>query len=152
MSFNTVVTYSQIAIFNSNLETPFNDWNDGQVNQGFSWCDESISFKTLVSDESVRVEFQNVDNLSPRTDSVRTITVPFICNAGGEIEIATITDSYPISMQPGNYQIVFETGLNDDLNWCRISAIANGDAEPRVLLADTGLSPEYPLVMEAQSA
>ena len=42
------VSYSQIAVFNSELENPFNDWTDQHVLQGFSWREESGSFKTLV--------------------------------------------------------------------------------------------------------
>lgn len=93
ISFDTVITYSQISIFNSNLDEPFNDWNDDQVRQGFSWRPESVSFKTLSNDAVVHVTFEKVSQFSPSAESERTISVPFSCNEVGEIEVAGITDS-----------------------------------------------------------
>lgn len=151
ISFDIPVTYSQIAIFNSNLENPFNDWNDDQVNQGFSWRNESVSFKTLVNDAVLRVEFDKVDRFTPAEGSERIISVPFKCNDEGEIEVASITDAQPISLEPGSYQVIFEAGSLPD-QWCRISVVANGDLDPKILLADSEIAPRHPLVMEAYSA
>jgi hypothetical protein len=150
-SFDIAITYSQISIFNSNLENPFNDWEDEQVAQGFSWREQSVSFKTLTSDEVVRVELNVVEQFRPSEKSLRTISVPFTCNQNGAIEISSITDSQPISLEPGEYQLVFEAGLEPS-HWCRISLIANGDLDPKILVADSEITPSNQLVMGARSA
>jgi hypothetical protein len=151
ISFDIPITYSQIAVFNSNLENPFNDWSDDQVSQGFSWREGSVSFKTLINDAIVRVEFDVVGKFVPSVGSLRTISVPFKCNQSGEIEIATITDAQPLSVKSGVYQLVFECGSEPD-DWCRISLVVDGDLEPKILVADADLAPSYPLIMEAHSA
>lgn len=149
-SFDLAITYSQIAVFNSDMDEPFNDWTDDLVNQGFSWRDGSVSFKTIASDSKVRVEFEVASEFMPAKGSDRAISVPFEC-PHGEIEIASITDSQPISVEVGVYQLIFECGAEPD-DWCRITMIPNGDLEPRILLADAEINPHYPLIMEAQVA
>ncbi|SDP37389.1 Competence protein J (ComJ) [Phyllobacterium sp. OV277] len=34
--FPLTISYAQIAVFDPDLEIPFNDWNDRQYTQGFS--------------------------------------------------------------------------------------------------------------------
>jgi hypothetical protein len=150
ISGRLLVTYSQIAIFNSDLEMPFNDWNDAQVNQGFSWREEAVSFRTLIDGTHTQVEVDSVTEFIPSSNSVRSISVPFLCNQSGGIEVATITDSMATSFRPGQYQLVFETGLiTDSESWCRFSLIMNGNMNPTILKLDNALSPEYPLLMGA---
>ncbi|MBV9508922.1 MAG: hypothetical protein JO303_01415 [Caulobacteraceae bacterium] len=147
------VTYAQVAVFNSNLQNPFNDWNDAQVNQGFSWREQSVSFRTLLNDVSTRVEVDMVEELTPLPNSIRVISVPFRCGEAGRVEVATITDTLPIDVPPGLYQLVFEAGVFDRSEpWCRFSLIANGDMSPAILRKDAELSPEYPLTMGAHAA
>ena len=150
--FKATVTFSQIAVFNSNLDEPFNDWNEDHFNQGFAWRQESVSFKTLSNDEVMEVEFVQPASFALRTDSVRAITVPFLCNQYGEIEVATITNSHPIKLEPGKYQLVFETVQLNVATWCHISAVLDGSMDPDILIIDADLSPQYPLLMHAQAA
>jgi hypothetical protein len=146
------VSYSQIALFNRGFERPFNDWSEAHVKQGFSWRDGSVSFKTLIESGPVAVIFSIETEFSPGPDSVRAISVPFHCNDKYGVEIATITEARAEAISPGFYQLVFETGFDGANSWCRLTAILEGDAEPRVLVADRDLDPRYPLLMDAGPA
>ena len=151
-SFDLIISYNQIAVFNSDLENPFNDWSDAQVDQGFSWRSESVSFKTLLDGVVAHVEFLVCKEFSAFPTSIRAISVPFSCNSYGEIEVATITGAQHIFLDPGQYQLVFEAGLTGSESWYRISVIPNGLQKPQILVADSELAPSYPLIMGPQSA
>jgi hypothetical protein len=149
-SFELNIIYSQLAVFNSNLDDPFNDWSKAHVSQGFSWREGSVSFKTIESDGVVHVDFEVKEQFVLDPNSIRAISVPFQC-IGGEIEIAAIAESQPLPLADGSYQLIFECGSQPE-NWCRITMISDGDLEPRILVADQVISPNYPLVMGAPIA
>jgi hypothetical protein len=146
------VSYSQIAFFNGGLLSPFNDWTPRHVAQGFSWRSESVSFKTLVESGNVDVEFVNEGGFTPARGALRIISVPFFCRESASPEIASITESREVDLEPGDHQLIFETGWRGERNWCRMTAILNGDLTPRLLLADPALNPNFPLVMSAEPA
>jgi hypothetical protein len=101
------VSFTQLAVFNSLLEDPFNDWSDSQVEQGYAWRPESVSFRTL-EDGPHKVEVIISDDLpNPTLDVVRAITVPLRIT-GHDIEIASISDGELIPADPGEYQLLCE--------------------------------------------
>ncbi|MBN9391540.1 MAG: hypothetical protein J0I20_26140 [Chloroflexi bacterium] len=55
--FDFYISYSQLIIFDNELEAPFNDWRPEHVAQGFSWREGSVSFRTLEDNGSMRVEW-----------------------------------------------------------------------------------------------
>lgn len=75
-SFELLVSNYQIAVSDTTLERPCNDWRREHVRQGFSWRARSVSFRTL-DILSSPVEVRLSDALSLREDSKRTIRVPF---------------------------------------------------------------------------
>lgn len=152
MTFTQYVTYAQIAVFNAGLARPFNDWTDRHVRQGFSWREQSVSFRTLVEDGDVTVIFAVADIFRPAPGSVRTIGVPFRCRSAGSVEIATITDTQTVPLIPGGYRLVFETGVGGGTQRCRFTAIPGGGTAPSIEIADAGLAPSYPLLMTASAA
>lgn len=98
------VSYSQLAIFWSSLSQPFNDWEQMHVDQGFAWRIGSVSFRTLTEFGAHSIEVNVVDyfqSVSP--DAVRVIDVPFKIPADGDIEVASISDSAPLSLPSGSY-------------------------------------------------
>ncbi|WP_145289033.1 competence protein ComJ [Pirellulimonas nuda] len=151
-SFTVSVSYSQIAAFNGELENPFNDWTDQHVAQGFSWRPESVSFKTMFEAGPISVEVQMADDL-PTPSGTRAIAVPFTCPEAGKVEIASIADGRETNIPPGSYQLLFETGLRDNTNWCRFTFIPNGSMIPQILIPDQGVKKsDHPLVMDAKPA
>jgi hypothetical protein len=146
------VSYSQIAVFDGRLDQPFNDWSDTHVRQGFSWRPNSVSFRTIIDGGKAEVSVEEKTKLVVSSKCVRAITVPFVVVSDGQYEIATITESHPISLDPGNYQLVFETGNREGVNWIRLSFVKDGDQAPSILVTDAELKPQVPLLMTAKPA
>ena len=145
------ISYSQIAVFNSLLANPFNDWKNQHVTQGFSWRPESVSFKTLIDSGPISVEVRTAETL-PSPTGTRAITVPFVCSDGGTVEISSITGGQKTDIQPGSYQLLFETGLRDETDWCRFTFIPNGSMTPAILIPDQEVMQPDTFHMEAEPA
>lgn len=152
MNSSLFISHSQIAFFNGKLVNPFNNWTRQHVAQGFSWRKESVSFGTLVDGGRIDVEFINAGEFRPTGGAVRVISVPFLCLESSSLEIASIVESIPVKLNPGDYQLIYETGWHGDQCWCRFTAIIDGDMSPQLLLIDPALNPSYPLLMSAEPA
>lgn len=156
MKLRTIeVSYTQICVFDSGMETPFNDWTDAHVAQGFAWRPGSVSFGTLMSSGSVDIEVIVLDRpFSEFSEALRVISVPFEVPASGGIEIASIGDSEAISLEPGNYELIFEHFLNADGDMgARFSFRPTREViQARIIRADKELSPPSELVMTALPA
>ena len=150
--YNSIfVTYSQIAVFQTNLENPFNDWTDKHVLQGFSWRSNSVSFHTLDEDGEMRVKFQINNSFKKiNKDTIRAIRVPFETNSG-LLEVASISDGINVEIPSGKYSLYFETGKDNQGMWC-IFTLSKYEPEPLILLCDHELRPQYPLLMETMPA
>jgi len=145
------VTYRQLAVFRSGLTNPFNDWTDAHVRQGFSWRPGSVSFRTF-DDGALDVDVV-VGASARRPDARRAILVPFTVAQDGHVEVATITESHPLQLDPGDYGLTFEHGTREGSMWCRLLwQPAKQPVRPAILLADEELAPHEPLLMKAESA
>ncbi|HTE55125.1 MAG TPA: competence protein ComJ [Kofleriaceae bacterium] len=154
-TFSVEVSYAQLAVFDSTLAAPFNDWTDDHVNQGFAWRPGSVSFGTLDSAGPVVVEVlrsRTVDE--SKSAAERIIAVPFSVPEHGNIEIASIAGGVPLQIPPGEYELMFEHGRGPDHGmWAnfyfrRVPA----PALARVVRADAALVPPPVLVMTAEPA
>jgi len=98
------VSYSQIAVFASELKEPFNNWTQRHVAQGFAWRPGSVSFGTLVEAGVHSVDIDIVDHAEPvSAEAVRVIEVPFEVPPNGAIEVGSISESKPLSLTPGTF-------------------------------------------------
>jgi hypothetical protein len=152
VSLNMFISYSQIALFDGSLRLPFNNWAKRHVAQGFTWRDGSISFRTLIESGPIDVTVVRLKQFLGAEGVVRAISVPFSCGKDSRPEIASITESRRIDLDPGAYQVVFETGWLGEACWCRFSIIRDGDLRPEILVRDGELNPSFPLLMEAEPA
>ena len=149
------VSYGQIAVFQSSLERPFNDWTAVHVAQGFAWRRGSVSFATLDQAGKLDIEVTQAAPVLDATGAIRVISVPFEADSSGAIEIASIADGAAIQLSPGAYRLTFEHGLTASGNmWCRMSfePAPEGPIEAEVVRADAGLRATLPLAMDAQPA
>jgi hypothetical protein len=149
------ISYSQVAVFGSMMDRPFNDWTSEHVAQGFAWRHQSVSFGTLESAGTLRVEVSV--NTTPDinlSSAVRIIQVPFVVTDIGDIEIASIGSSASLRLNPGLYELTFEHGRNDDDGmWAHLHfRPVEKTVEPTILRADDELNPPEPLVMIASPA
>ncbi|WP_162125711.1 competence protein ComJ [Pseudoxanthomonas wuyuanensis] len=125
--FELFVSYSQIAVFRHDLQSPFNSWTDEQVRQGFSWRPGSVSFKVLIESGTCSLEiFDEPFHEFSNKDCIRAIEVPFEVPKNGKVEIASISEGHIITISAGTVQLRFEAFDN---NVIRLSFLR--DAPPR---------------------
>lgn len=146
------VSYSQISLFRSGIDNPFNDWSEEHVRQGFSWRDGAVSFGTLIESGDVEIEYVVSTEFRLSDGCERAISLPFKLDTSENIEIATLTESFVEPLEDGSYQLVYETGFNGTKPWCRFTVLSGGNLTPMILLADNGLKPIYPLLMKSEPA
>lgn len=150
---NMTVSYGQIAVFDGRLDNPFNDWKDTHILQGFSWRPGSVSFSTLREAVNIEVAIEVSSTANVHPECQRAITVPFLVEPGANIEIATISNSQPFQLDPGNYQLIYETGRRLDASvWVRFTFVPNGTQDPKILVRDDELNPPAVFLMEADPA
>lgn len=144
--------YSQLAIFNANLNNPFNDWTENHVFQGFSWRPNSVSFKMLREEGDCKIIVcikEKYEVIRPET--VRAIRVPFHVEEG-KVEIASISEGFKISIPSGQYSLFFETRIENDIILCHFTFDNEYHPEAEILVCDVELNPSYPLEMKAYPA
>ena len=149
--FASPFSHSQIAVFQSGIENPFNDWEDVHVNQGFAWRPGSVSFATLEEGGTIDVEVLARKAWSEDSRAVRVIRVPFLVSAMG-VEIASIIKGQTIDIPSGRHSLYYETGKEDDYLWCRFTFVQDKQSVPEIIKADSGLKPPKRLSMEARPA
>ena len=150
--FSLVVAYSQIAVFQSSLENPFNEWTDRHVAQGFAWRPGSVSFGTLDGDGQISVRVQVTSHFTPSPSAVRVIQVPFRVRSDRTIEIATTTNSMKVELDEGEYLLVFEHGRGVEGRMWANFWFTHGTGAAAILSADPEISPDAELLMNAQPA
>lgn len=153
--FFVEVSYSQLAVFDAHMRSPFNDWSDAHVAQGFTWRLGSVSFGTLQSAGTVRVRvfLNGLFNESTST-AARILLVPFPVPPDGEVEIGSIGGGVKLALPPGEYELVFEHGQDSENGfWVNLWFRETGTAvQAKVIRADPELDPPSELVMNAQPA
>lgn len=105
--FPLFISYAQIAVFDPDLEKPFNDWNQRHYTQGFAWREASVSF-AVPDGNDVFVEVMTGDEDSHLSgEPTRMILVPF--DAPREhVVVASISDERSTVIGAGKYQLTFE--------------------------------------------
>lgn len=153
IDFNIYISYSTIAVFDSSLAQPFNDWNDQHIAQGFSWRPGSVSFLTLEESGTYTVSITASEQVQVRADALRAILVPFTCPEHGRIEIASISESKLLECPPRTGGLLYESGFSSNgLLWCKLTFIIGPSPEPRILVSDSEVVPLLSLLMSAEPA
>jgi hypothetical protein len=154
-SFSLFISYSQIAVFDSALEHPFNLWTEGHVKQGFSWRAGSVSFATIeeTGQYSVEIEIAS-DNAALSSNAIRIIQTPFEVPASGSIEIASISDSIPYSLPSGMYALLFECFPISNDSQGKVRFVFTKQANPsfKIMRADTAITAGNHLLLSASPA
>ncbi|MEP7455226.1 competence protein ComJ [Phyllobacterium sp. SB3] len=105
--FPLTISYAQIAVFDPDLENPFNDWNDRQYTQGFSWREGSVSFAVPDGDTAFVEVLTENERSELSGEPSRVILVPFEIPQN-QVVIASIMDERPTVLGAGKYQLTFE--------------------------------------------
>ncbi|RVP95264.1 competence protein ComJ [Sinorhizobium meliloti] len=147
------VDYSQVAVFWSGMQHPFNDWEERHVTQGFAWRAGSVSFRTLGNGpHSIDVIVtEHAGSLTP--GAIRAIEVPFEVSGNGRIEIASISESVELVLPSGKYLLRSEMlGKVNDVEIIRLLFAKSEVPRFSILLSDGEISPDEPLLTSAQPA
>jgi hypothetical protein len=124
ISFDLHVSYSQVAIFQSALAEPFNDWKVQHVAQGFAWRPGSVSFSTLLEDGVYVIELDVVGEVQPVSPgAIRAIEVPMEVVGDGAMEVASISDSVSLTLPTGQYCLRCELFRDEDQSKPRLKLI-----------------------------
>lgn len=103
------VSYSQICVFDSTLEAPFNPWSDEDSAKYFVESDRSVSFRTEHESGNYVVELTDVDHGGGRDDLIRRIEPLAAISSDGLIEVASISDGFRVEQQVfGRVKVLFE--------------------------------------------
>jgi hypothetical protein len=154
-SFFLSVSYSQMSVFDSAFDAPFNDWTDRHISQGFAWRDGSVSFRTIEGGGRRLVEVAVLSrDVELSSDAARIIQVPFQVPASGSIEIASIADSIPFKLPSGVYQLRFECfrQVSGSEPRIKLTFFRRDDPAFEVLRADAELSLTGELLLNAEPA
>ncbi|MFB9329279.1 competence protein ComJ [Paenibacillus aurantiacus] len=151
-----VVSYSQIAVYNRDVDHPFSDWTDAHIRQGFTWREGAVSFGTI-GDERSDIEVAVRKEATPAPDAIRAIVVPFETGAGGVMVSSILSQAYEYDVPPGNYELWFEIvpgGPGEDGGRTRyvFTFIPCGEPKARIAKRDAGLTPGKTLLMVASPA
>ncbi|WP_047154055.1 competence protein ComJ [Aneurinibacillus tyrosinisolvens] len=152
------ISYSQIAIFNKGMDTPFSDWKDEHVKQGFAWREGTVSFGTL-ADDTCEIEVSLNDEVNASEQAVRSIVVPFQVGEKGVTVSSILSKQYDFDIPHGIYELLFEAvpleppSANGMFKVRYVFRFTPSAApKQRVIKHDAELSPPEELVMKAEPA
>lgn len=102
------IVYSQVVLFNNDIEYPFSNWFDTHVNQGFVWREGTISFGSLDKscDSLINVILKKTDDFEWDIDSKIQIALPFYVSS--TIEFGSLFETVEVDLPKGLYQVYFE--------------------------------------------
>ncbi|MCC6553654.1 MAG: hypothetical protein IT372_11625 [Polyangiaceae bacterium] len=151
-AFTIDVTYSQVSVFGTRLDRPFNDWTDEHVKQGFSWRPGSVSFATLDDGGPLRVRVSSAPFETSSSRASRVIQVPFEVPEYGEVDVASIGQAVTLELPSGTYALLFEHGRDEHGMWATFHFVRSDLARPEIIRADPEIHPPEALIMTAQPA
>jgi hypothetical protein len=150
-SFQLDVSHSQVAVFHASLSSPFNNWTELHVRQGFAWRKGSASFRTIADGRhAIDVIVQARRDVAPQ--AVRVIEVPFEVSDDGIVQVASISDEVSTCVPCDTYMLRFECfGPKDHVApTIRLVFTPSRDPKFRIVRADDELSVMDELVVTAE--
>ncbi|WP_421696614.1 competence protein ComJ [Aestuariivirga sp.] len=155
ISLRFEVSFGQLAVFAGALSQPFNDWTNQHVEQGFSWREGSVSFRTISEAGELFVVVNVVDQLeNVNPSAIRIIEVPFEVPKDGTIEIGSITETVPVSIPSGPYLLrcEFMKANADDTEWAQLTFAKDHVPHFLIVLADPDITARGELLTTARPA
>ncbi|MOA00254.1 DNA-entry nuclease inhibitor [compost metagenome] len=152
-----LISYSQLAIYNSEVESPYSNWSDSHINQGFAWREGAVSFSTL-DDAMCEVSVSLERDIAADDRCIRAIVVPFRVSRLGVTISSIMSEAFTYEIPEGQYALVFQIfhlpadEQGDQAYRYSFSFVPHSSPEAMILKQDDELSPPHPLVMEAEAA
>jgi Competence protein J (ComJ) len=149
--FTLEISYSQVAVFNPSLDAPFNNWTEAHFNQGFVWRPESVSFRTAARTGQGTFSLDRLSQPHLRDDAIVAISVPFLLKER-RLEIASVFKGEVFDFDPGEYELVFQTGKTGTTPWVDLQFVAHKVTTANILKGHEHLKPAKELLMTAEPA
>ena len=152
--YDFVILYHQLIVCDPTAAPVPNDWQERHVAQGFSWRPGTVSFSTLGDLGTLRAEVLVGGELVVGPEAVRATVVPFAVSRPGLVQLSDTANEETTRVGRGEYARLCEMGYSSkrrgqEAEWCRLTFVPGGNVQPEILRADAELSPQYPLLMEA---
>jgi hypothetical protein len=152
--YDFFIFYSQLIVSDEAIAPVPNDWTERHVAQGFTWGPGTVSFGTLGDVGDLRVEVRVAGDPEALPHAARAIVVPFSVSQPGQVTLSDCVNEETVGVPLGEYALLCEMGYSSvrrgqEAEWCRLPFAPGRDAQPEILRADAALSPQYPLLMEA---
>lgn len=151
MKFSLEISYNQLSVFDATLESPFNDWEDAHVRQGFAWRDGSVAFG-MTENAETDIDVSTIDAISVDPGSVRAIIVPFEVPGHERVVIGSVGSEKELKVTAGHYELLFETGDKNGRHWAHLYFVQNDSAVARIVKADAEIDASSGLLMTASPA
>jgi len=87
-------SHGLIHVQNPGIMTFFEDWTQQEIDQGFAWVPDGVSFKLLTDHSKVNIGIAIEDTFVPLKEAIRVICVPFDVSASGSIVVSELFQSY----------------------------------------------------------
>lgn len=155
VQFSLFVSYSQICVFDPNLQNPFCDWTQEHVEQGFAYRPGTVSFRTILEAGQIQLTVEVRDYTGLLTGGVRrAIEVPYSVQEKGAVEIASISEGQALDVPSGLYALRFEdlTAPDAETGICKLTFLRHSKPEPMVLQGDDEVTAQRRYLMEARPA
>jgi hypothetical protein len=149
--FMLEISYSQIAVFNPHMDRPFNNWTEEHFNQGFVWRPQSVSFRTPARAGNAKCKVEVVADAALKKDAIIAISVPFHLPEQG-VEVASVFKGQVVDLEPGDYQLVFQTGGTTVAPWCVFQFVKKKVETAEILKGMELLRPGKTLLMDGEPA
>ena len=114
-----LISYSQLAVYNSGSDQPFPDWSDEDLAQGYACQQGSVAFSTM-EDTLCTVEMMSSSGVpEAEGEAALCITVPFVVHAGQEVTASSVMSDSVQAAAPGAYNLVFSAipGAGKNGSW-----------------------------------
>lgn len=107
LDFYVTVTHSQVVVFEASGSIKSLRWEDEHVAQGFVWSRGDVAFGVPDHDGICRIRVEQRLRVWIDTGSLWAIQVPFYVNRRN-ILVGTVMEQKSMSIEPGNYNVIFE--------------------------------------------
>lgn len=139
-SFNLVPTHNFFTLTRLDIERPFAEWRQDDIDQGFVWMPGSISYSLVGNPLGISISVETCDSCDEDISSqaTRIIRLPFDVLDGVDLGLTTIASPDRFSLPGGPYMVQFEywgDGYVEDDAWARLR-FRPGRTEPAVLRTD----------------
>lgn len=152
--------YSQFFLYDPSIGCYLNDIIDEHFDQGFGWwLPSSVTFFHIYGNADFIIDVYLNEPVQFAEDTVRAVQVPFRVYGDQGLTIENICAFKVINIPTGNYALIVEQGYSGhpltyeekektDI-WCRLWFNQSSEpVEPKVLVQDAQLNPQYPLRLD----